>query len=110
MFDAVWTGHYPALCQGEWKIYKNGIDISHKIPEDRRNSPMDTLKVYRMWYFDESWEEHWRETLEGLNVFDWYQENKEWVDKLCFTYDEVRDLYFAIQSEDWRYGSCGGCI
>lgn len=41
-FRAEWTGGYPCLCWGEWKLYKDNKDISHLIPEELRYCPMNT--------------------------------------------------------------------
>lgn len=82
-FKAKWTGEYPSLCIGEWKLYRKYEDylddgtkvidydnISNLIPENFKYEPMYTLGIYSSWYFDQDY----------------------------------------IEQHDWRYDSCGGCI
>lgn len=33
--EAVWTGEWPSLCCGEWKLYIDGEDKSNMIPDDK---------------------------------------------------------------------------
>ena len=44
--EVAWTGRYPCLCSGEWKIKIDGQDMSHLIPEEMRCSPMNTYGLY----------------------------------------------------------------
>ena len=105
-----WTGSWPSLCCGEWKIIINGIVLT-----GIENSSFGTEGDYDSWYFDENWSE----------VFETYFVGKpfseEWLNTnglsdsllrhgLVLAQEEKLDLYEKIQSEDWRNGSCGGCI
>ena len=48
---------------------------------------------------------------EGLSLtINWYLSNKEWLDNITTDKCEQEDIYYAFQLNDWRYGSCGGCI
>ena len=47
MIEAIWTGKWPCLCSGEWKLIINGIDYTFVIPEEKRTQPMDTLGEYQ---------------------------------------------------------------
>lgn len=65
--EVEWTGEYPCVCDGEWKIIYNGKDVSNVIPNKKRYSPMDTYKSYSYW----SWNypnsiEVWHEYFNGL--------------------------------------------
>lgn len=37
-----WTGRYPCLCFGEWKLYIDGMDKSNLIPENLKQNEMGT--------------------------------------------------------------------
>ncbi len=109
MITAKWTGAYPNLCSGIWKLYKDGEDISDMIPEELRDSEMNTFGNYSSWHF-EDWDEVWDSYEDGLDGPDWISENDEWLSKITSDYQEKMEIFYAIQAEDWRHGSCGGCI
>ena len=46
MIVAEWTGEYPCLCSGEWRLTIGGIDWSNAIPVDKRDSHMNTAGTY----------------------------------------------------------------
>lgn len=50
--EAKWSGKWPCLCHGKWTLIVDGIDVSDKIPEELRDSPMGTYGFYDTWYFD----------------------------------------------------------
>ena len=52
-FKTEWTGSYPSLCSGVWKLYVDGKDKSDLIPEDLRNYPMETAGMYQTWHFED---------------------------------------------------------
>lgn len=106
MIEAIWTGGYPNLCSGEWKLIINGVDYTSAIPEEKRTQPMDTLGEYQRWSFDEDWSEDWEYYEDGLGFADWVKENP-WVMNLPAKANRV---YRAFMESDWRYESCGGCI
>lgn len=121
-FKAEWTGGYPSLCVGEWKLYRrheeyldNGTidiwydDISNLIPENLKYEPMDTLGVYSSWYFDSDYIEQFEDYTDGMNFKEWCKDNESWIHLICKS-EYYKDLYEAFQQEDWRYESCGGCI
>jgi hypothetical protein len=111
-WEAEWTGSYPCLCSGEWIIKYKGIDL--KLPEDIKKSSMNTYGEYQSWHFDENYMEQFDSYTDGLNFEDWKTSNGEWLKELFNQYNisesELENLYKAIQSEDFRNGSCGGCI
>ena len=105
MLTVIWTGSYPCLCSGEWRITINGIDWSNAIPVDKRYAPMDTAGTYQEWHF-EDWEEVFEDYEDGLEFDEWIAEN-EWALALPCA---PQDLFYEIQAQDWRHNSCGGCI
>ena len=82
--EAKWTGDYPNLCSGQWILKVDNIDVSHLIPEELRNEPMNTYRDYMSWNFTPDWEVENNYYEDGLFCDEWPQ--------------------------DWRYGECGGCI
>ena len=121
-FKAKWTGEYPSLCIGEWKLYRKyeeiledgskdeGYDdISNLIPENFKYEPMYTLGIYSSWYFDSDYNEQFEEYTDGLDFEEWCKDNESWIHLICEP-EDYKDLYEAFNENDWRYESCGGCI
>lgn len=121
-FKVEWTGSYPSLCVGKWKLYRKYEDIledgskdegyddiSNLIPEELRHEPMDTLGVYSSWYFDSDYIEQFNDYTDGMNFKEWCKENESWIHLICDPKD-YKSLYEAFNEHDWRYESCGGCI
>jgi len=111
---AKWTGRYPSLCCGHWEIIVDGEYLP--IPEDKAQETMNTYGTYESWHFDEHWSEVFEDYQEGMYESEWFDENKSWIDvglaqiKKHFGYMDYCALYEAIRKEDFRRGSCGGCI
>ena len=110
MYTAKWTGVYPTLCFGTWKLYKDNEDISDKIPADIREDEMNTFGEYEYWAFDDDYMEYWTPYKNGLETDDWIKENDYWLNDITTNYSEKVQIFNAINAEDWRHGSCGGCI
>lgn len=108
--EAKWTGDYPNLCSGQWILKVNNKDVSHLIPEELRNEPMNTYRTYQCWHFNDNWEEKWDSYKDGLFCDEWIKENKEWLNKISTDHSAQAEIYEVINSQDWRYGECGGCI
>lgn len=108
MFDVQWTGAWPCLCFGEWIIRKNGVDVSCLMPDEMRHCEMNTAGTYSSWHF-EDWEEVFEDYEDGLECEEWIADNA-WISELCDSHEEMVELFYAIQAQDWRHGSCGGCI
>ena len=108
-FRAEWTGGYPSLCSGVWKLYVDEKDNSNLIPKCLRNYPMDTSGVYQAWHL-EDWEEMWESYEDGFECDDWIKENDFWINKIADCYDEKMALFRAFQSQDFSTCSCGVCI
>ena len=109
MVEAKWSGSYPCLCFGKWTLKVNGEDVSDKIPEDLRDSSMNTYGTYQSWHF-EDWIEVFEDYISGLDCEDWIEENKKWLNNITTDLEVQEEIYYAINSQDFRSGSCGGCI
>lgn len=109
MVEAKWSGSYPCLCFGEWTLKVNGKDVSKKIPEDLRNSSMNTYGTYQSWHF-ENWLEVFEDYTDGLECEEWIEANKEWLDNISTDISIQKEIFYAISENDFRSGSCGGCI
>lgn len=108
--EAKWTGKYPNYCSGQWILKVNNIDVSHLIPEELRNEPMNTYRDYMSWNFTPDWEVENNYYEDGLFCDEWLEENEYWLEKISTDPFVWVEIYEAINSQDWRYGSCGGCI
>lgn len=106
MFFVSWSGKAPTLCSGEWVILKNGRDMSDKIPDLYRYSPMGTYGTYLR--IDPNTEIA-TQYEDGKQLKDWLQQ-MSWVYEICDNLTEIIELYTAISKKDWRYEQCGGCI
>ena len=109
MVKAYWSGSYPNLCSGRWRLEVNGVDVTCYIPPKLRNCPMETLGEYQSWHF-ENWNEVFESYVDGLSCNEWIEKNKYWLDIITDDIDVQTEIFNAINEEDWRYGSCGGCI
>lgn len=109
-----WTGSYPNLCGGEWIITYDNIELN--VPDNIKHEPMNTHGLYYEWTFDEEWDIVWTTYEEGLDKFQWIETNEQWVRQMFeekdikVTDELLSELYDMISIEDWRYGSCGGCL
>lgn len=109
MIEAKWSGSYPCLCSGEWTLKINGKDVSTKIPEELRRSSMGTRGTYSSWHF-ENWSEVFEDYEDGLDCDEWINENVYWLDTITDDSSVQKEIYYAINANDFREGSCGGCI
>lgn len=108
--EAKWSGKYPNLCSGHWTLIVNGVDVSDKIPMNLINHPMNTHGIYNKWKFGTNWDAIWDDYSDGLFCSEWIEENDYWLNKITKDNSIKSDIYYAINSEDFRHGSCGGCI
>lgn len=118
-WEVKWTGRCPNLCSGRWEISLDGIFLNKHIPFDVLKNHMNTFGEY--WEINLYDEENPDSYFEGLEFEDWIKENVHWIydmlisEKVCqadmnVTYQDLKDLFSAIQQQDWRRHSCGGCI
>ena len=107
-FKARWSMLGNTLCLGHWEI--SYLDLPITLPRERRDQDMGTENIYN---FIDPEDELYRE---GLGEDDWIVEN---IDCLSDLFNEhnipleeqtLRAFYRAVNKEDWRCGSCGGCI
>ena len=109
MVEARWSGSYPNLCHGEWTLKVNGNNVSDLIPKELRDGEMNTYGTYQSWHF-ENWSEVFEDYEDGLACDEWIAENKYWLDTIANDLGIQEEIFHAINSQDWRSGSCGGCI
>lgn len=107
-FSANWTAKGNNLCLGRWEIHYR--DQPMNLDAERRDKDMNTYGIYSYIYPDDE------EFAEGLPEDRWIAENAEWLTVLFATHDipydeaHMRWFYQAVNTRDWRCGSCGGCI
>lgn len=104
-----WTGRYPTLCYGKWVINVDGIPLT-----GIGNGNFKTYGNYHRWYFVD-WSDEWDRYEDGeeFEVWDWSRNGlKDSLERhgIEVTKELMLELYKAIQMEDWRSNSCGGCI
>ena len=109
MVEAKWSGSYPCLCYGKWTLIVDGKDVSGLIPEELREYDMNTYGEYYSWHF-ENWIEVFESYEDGLVCDEWIEKNKYWLDTITEDINVQKEIYDAISEQDFRHGSCGGCI
>lgn len=103
---AVWTGKYPNLCGGTWYLEVNGHDVSEKIPPDRRHEEMYTYKHYMVEDLDGEYN-YW---VLGWGWKDWVRHNDYWLLRISPSRALKKQIFLAIQEQDFTQGCCGGCL
>ncbi len=107
-FLARWTAKGSNLCLGHWEISYLGSPLQLK-PKIKQND-MGTYAIYC--FFDPDDEMF----AEGSREDDWIIENAGWLAELFGQHDipisegSMRAFYRAVNLQDWRCGSCGGCL
>lgn len=107
-FSALWTAKGNNLCLGHWEIAYSGKPLA--LPAKRRQDDMGTYNIYS--YIDPDDEEF----AEGLQEDAWIIANAGWLAEVFLAHDipfdeqHLSDFYRAVNAQDWRCGSCGGCI
>ena len=77
---------------------------------------MGTYGEYSSWYFDENMSECDESYYDGLDEANWIVKNYDWIKDMFdeknihITRELLGELYDKISAEDFRSGSCGGCI
>ena len=98
------------LIQRFSKIFKTLLGYGCVLPLERRDKDMGTNNIYN---FMDPEDELYRE---GLMEDDWIVENIDWLSDVFIDHnipleeETMRSFYQAVNKEDWRCGSCGGCI
>ena len=107
-FNASWSSKGNTLCLGHWDITYLGLPVV--LPLERRDKDMGINNIYN---FMDPEDELYRE---GLIEDDWILENIDWLSDVFIEHnipleeETMRAFYQAVNKEDWRCGSCGGCI
>jgi hypothetical protein len=107
-FSANWTAKGNNLCLGHWEIHYQGKLLT--LDADKRDKDMGTYAIFSYIYPDDE------DFAEGAPEDDWIEMNAAWLGELFVSNDipcdekHMRWLYQAINSNDWRCSSCGGCI
>lgn len=70
---------------------------------------MNTYRIYQSWHFEDMIEV-FDDYVDGLACNDWIMENKSWLDVITTDFYKQKEIYCAINAQDFRIGSCGGCI
>lgn len=107
-FTARWSTTGNNLCLGQWEIsyQEQLLDLGAA----RREKDMGTFGIFSYIFPDDE------ELAEGLAEDEWILENIDWLSDLFIAHNipvdeaHMRWLYQAINTNDWRCGSCGGCI
>lgn len=103
-----WSGEWPTLCYGHWTLYKNGEEVETDIPF--QNLDANTHGSYANWFYNwELGEEDFEVYINGLNKDEWCSEYRDWL-KTIAPESEWEAIYDAFTINDWRPGSCGGCL
>lgn len=104
-----WHGSDYCLCSGEWEFSINGEQFPTPF---RYGENAQTEGDYRRWYFggESGWDEKWCKYHDGLPEKEWIAKFHSWLSTLPLAPGEYPAVYAAFQAEDWRHGSCGGCI
>ena len=108
LFSANWMAKGNTLCLGHWEITYRGLPLT--LPVGRLDKDMGTQNIYN---FIDPNDELYRE---GLDEDDWIVENIDWLSDVFIQHDipleeeNMRAFYQAVNAQDWRCGSCGGCI
>lgn len=107
-FYANWSSTGQTMCLGHWEITFCGSPI--ELPKERHQEHMNTNGIYN---FVDPDDELYRE---GLEEGDWIIENADWLADVFIVHnipleeEMMRFFYQAVNLQDWRCGSCGGCI
>ena len=110
MVKAKWSGAFPCLCSGEWTLEVDGKDVSNLIPDDLRRNEMNTYATYYHVSLGEDYMEEYSDYEDGLMCDEWIEENAYWLNMITMDIQTQQDIYYAINANDWRHCSCGGCI
>ena len=103
-----WSGKFPCLCNGRWTLYRDEVELKDtNIPF--QGDPADTRGMYEIWDFDDNWTEFSTFYEDGLTFEEWAVKYGDWLSSLADETDYY-EIYEAFQENDFRLGSCGGCV
>lgn len=111
--NVMWTGEWPRRCKGRWIFEVDGKDYRYLLPfanDDGVDLPADTFGTYECWDMDSEGEREWYHFENGLDIEDWIDQNREWLEVITPHENEWDDIFYAFQEHDWRFKECGGCV
>lgn len=100
-FKTKWTGRFPRPYLGEWKLYKNGNDVSFFIPTNLRIMPAYTYGEYVVWEEDPRIMIHQYVT-DGYYPAEWIRFNLFWLQLIADTDQDYMNLFNAFHENDFR--------
>ncbi|XOV79868.1 MAG: hypothetical protein ACFHVJ_02665 [Aestuariibacter sp.] len=107
-FTARWTAQGNTLCLGHWEISYQ--DTPLVLPNKIRENHMNTFGIFSFLFPDEE------DFAEGWLLEKWIEENFDWLEmlfqqhKVPLDEQHVQWFYESVNQQDWRCGSCGGCL
>jgi hypothetical protein len=107
-FTAKWSAQGHNLCTGHWQISYQGLPLT--LASKQADNHMNTYGIFSCLYPDDE------DYAEGLSVEPWIEENADWLSELFeihnipFDSQYVLWFYEAVNGQDWRCDSCGGCM
>lgn len=107
-FTARWSATGNNLCLGHWEISYQGKPL--RLEGDRFEKEMGTYGIFSYIFPDDE------DLAEGLAEDDWILANVDWLSALFADHgipideEHMRWFYRAVNPQDWRCGSCGGCL
>ncbi|MBI4809487.1 MAG: hypothetical protein HY799_11150 [Nitrosomonadales bacterium] len=107
-FTAKWSATGSNLCLGLWELTYLGQPL--EIDAERKEKDMGTYAIYSFIFPDDD------VFAEGLHEDEWIDANLDWLTHLFIANDiptdeaNFRFFYQAVNKQDWRCGSCGGCM
>lgn len=100
-FKTTWSGKSPRLYIGEWKITKNGEDVTFFFPTNLRTRPAFTFGEYPVWE-EEPYTSVQQYVTDGYLVPEWIQANMFWLQLIADTDDDYPAIYWAFHENDFR--------
>lgn len=100
-YKVEWTGSYPNPYLGEWKVYKNGNNITQFLPTDKRTIPAFTYGEYQVWE-ESQYATVTQFTTDGYKMPEWIRENLYWLQLMADTDADYAALYNAFHEFDFR--------
>lgn len=107
-FSANWSAQGHSLCLGHWQI--TYLDLPLILPQPQAENDMGTRANFSYFYPDDD------DYIEGLAFEDWLEENVDWLLTVFEQHNIPTEaeyfvwFYQAVNAQDWRCSSCGGCM
>ena len=100
-FEAEWTGKFPAPYLGQWKLKKNGKDVSQFIPTDLSVMPMYTYGEYPVWE-ENPYVAVQQFATDGYQMPEWIRKNLYWLQLVADEDEDYANLFLTFHSYDFR--------